>query len=160
VPPSPVRSASTTRNTPPQSHLPRRRHEAILRQGQPLAEEGSERPGDGCAEGEREARGARCTLASGTDDQCQPGEPGENAQPRPKSDALARERAQEDHLQRHGADDHRGDARVDPRLRERDEADPERQQREPDERRSAELAAGHPDAAALEREDEREQGAG
>ena len=125
-----------------------------------MREEGAERPGDARRERHGEADGARRALAAGDHDQRQPGQTDQDAEAGRERDAVARERAQQDHLQRHRARDHRGDARVDPRLGERDHADAERQQREPEQRGGGELTSRDADAAPAQRQDQREQPAG
>jgi len=141
-------------------HLPGGRDEAVARQRQPVPEERAERPRDARGQHEREPGGARTARDPGDDDQAEPDEPGEDAHAGGDRHPLARQRAEEDHLERHRPGDHRGDARVDPRLGERDHADAEGEQREAEERRGGELAARHPDAPPAQDEDQRQQAAG
>ena len=76
----------------------------------------------------REPDGAGRAAAARDHDEREPCETDEHAQAGRQGNALARERAQQDHLQRHGAGDHRRDARVDPRLGERHHPHAEREQ--------------------------------
>ena len=70
---------------------------------------------------------------SGGDDEREAAEPDERPRrPVARGDALPREDAPDDDLQRHRAGDHRRDAGVDPRLGDVHQPDAEREQRDPE----------------------------
>ena len=141
-------------------HLPGGGDERVGRETHSPGDERAVRPRDRRAEHERQPDRRGAASSAGDDHECEPGQPGEHAQPGCRRDPVTHERAQRDHLQRHGTGDHRSDAGVDPRLGDGDDADAGHEERGADRGRCGKLRACDPDARSLQREHRREDRAG
>ncbi len=127
---------------PAAEHLVDGRDERVAGKRQPARDERAARPGERCREHhEQTDRDRSAADAAGADDEREADQADPGSQHRRAWDALARERAPDDDLQRHGACDHRCDAGVDPRLGHVHQADPAREQRDAQTRRRERFAA-------------------